>query len=263
VTSGRGPSSILRAGALAALLAASALSAPALAAPPVSVALPSDPDAVAGARGFAFAGARCGATADVETVAPDGSVSPVRDVLLSPGYSLAYAEPYLALTVRVAPPLELVRVFDLASGAQRDLPPAYVGRGSALALLADGTLVVGPGTHELVPAEVPQGLYVWPPGSASPALRTRAVAKGPVLAAGGRILFRPAHAIDGQAALGTVGLAGGPVAPVGAPGARGPRTPLAFDGTRAAFRSFSRRGAPQVTLVDLSPELRGPGVRRR
>jgi hypothetical protein len=52
--SSRGAASILRAGAFAAVLAASALSAPALAVPPASISLPSGLDAVTAAPGRAL-----------------------------------------------------------------------------------------------------------------------------------------------------------------------------------------------------------------
>ena len=138
-------------------------------------------------------------------------------------------------------------MIDLATGVERHLPPAYAGRGSALALSADGTLVVGPGTHDFGPSAVPPGIYAWPPGPASrPALLTGNADAATLRVAAGRVLF------DGGSGLGLVGVGGGRVALVGAPGAGAAGGPLGFDGRTAAFASVSCQGAAQITVVDVS-----------
>jgi hypothetical protein len=186
-----------------------------------------------GTTGFAFSGARCGLPA-VATVSPDGIVTPVAGADSATG--LAYAEPYLAIA---APGPG--RVVDLASGAERRVPPGLIGTGVAMQVLADGTLAFA---SDALDGVRHPGLYVWPPGALTPTLLDARAFRTAVAAAAGRVLF------DTISVPQIVGLGGGIARAVNAPGAALPLV-LGFDGTQATLESFSCLGKRQITLVEV------------
>ena len=178
------------------------------------------PRIAAGTQGFALAG--CLPTGAV-TVAADGTVTPTG--LTAAADALAYTEPFLAVqsggeaTVR-----------DVTTGAERRVAD---GEADSIAVAADGTLL----------KSTVDGLFAWPPGAVEPSvLFTRPAGGAGVVA--GRAVF------DTFTAPRLVPLGGGIARTISTPGA-GLTSLLGFDGTRAAFQSFSCAGARQVTLVDV------------
>ena len=67
-------------------------------------------------------------------------------------------------------------------------------------------------TNAVDAGELPLGVYVWPPGASRPKLIAHSGYVDWAFAANGRVFF------DGRVPLGLVGLNGGRVAAVGAPG---------------------------------------------
>ena len=197
-------------------------------------------EVAAAATGFAIGGARC-RDGQTWTIAEEGTPRPAGIT----GWSLAYAEPYLASVDD-----DSVSVVNLSDRTRRSLRNFTA---STVAVLHDGSLVVGSGS------QTPPGIYIWPPGERKPQLVTTSVPAGRLLAAApGAILYEPRDRIRGRAALALTGLGATGIAPVGAPGAGGPRGPLAFDGPTAAIETHSCEGVSQVTVVNLA--RRTPGT---
>ncbi|MDA0161721.1 hypothetical protein OM076_15715 [Solirubrobacter ginsenosidimutans] len=197
----------------------------------------------AGTRGFAFAGARCGPAA-VATIGADGTLTPIAGDGPAPrNEELAYAEPYLAIPLQ-----DSVRVIDVTTGAQRRLPPGYVRGDTAVAVLADGTLVMDTSTLDGLPRP---GLYTWPASAPTPTFVSARGSGATVRAVGRRIVFEadPPRLIDLDAATSRA---------LGAPGLGLPSL-LGFDGRHVALRGFSCSGARQVTVLDLD-EPTAPGA---
>jgi len=211
-----------------------------------------DLQVVAGTDAYALAGARCGTTAAVETIAADGAVAPVSGITLVQFSELSFAAPFVAVTGTAAgaPKMTSVHIFDTAHGTRRDLPYATTTSGGPFQVLSDGTLVLGSGGY----AGVTTNIYVWSPGEAAPHLLPGGLVKPAFGAAGaGRVMLSPGTPLGGQTgALGLIGLDGTGLRPVGAPGAGISRQPLYLDATTAAFRSNSCAGRAQVTVVDLA-----------
>jgi hypothetical protein len=200
--------------------------------------------AAAGATGFAVSGARCPDRAAVRTIAADGTVTPVAG--LRGVSALAYSEPYLAVDGD-----DDVVELNLATGARRAPGPFFM---SPFAVLPDGTMALSHSDFE--------GIYLWAPGAAKPQLITPGtVQNGALLAASpGALLYEPLNQVHGRTALALTGLGATGITSVGVPGAGGPRTPLFFDGTTAAFRGYSCTGGQQVAVVDVTSPPRGvPG----
>ncbi|HEY6891313.1 MAG TPA: hypothetical protein VI300_26140, partial [Solirubrobacter sp.] len=194
----------------------------------------------AGVRGFAFAGTRCG-PANVATVGVDGTLSPIPgDGPAARSGQLAYTEPYIAIPVE-----DSVRVIDVTTGAERRLPPGFAREDTALAVLADGSLLFDTSTRDDV---AKPGLYAWRAGAATPTFLSARGSGASVRAVGRRIVFVAdlPRFLDLDAATSRA---------IAAPGIGLPSL-LGFDGTHVALRGFSCSGDPQVTVVDLEPPPR-------
>ena len=205
-------------------------------------------DARTGLSGFVIAGAQCGMSASVETVAADGARAPVPGVVLRRGgsYEFSYAEPFVAVMAT----LGRVRVVDLRDGKQRDLTLGDDVSSFGFAAQPDGAVVF----DAVVTSRGRRGVYLWPPGAPAPS-RIAGVVQADAsnfVSGAGRLLFSSPDPVAGQLAPGLIGLDGGGLRAVGAPSAGGERKPLAFDGTAAAFRSKSCTGVSQVTVVDVT-----------
>ena len=215
--------------------------------------------AVAGTAGFAFAGAQCATTAQVNLLAASGAVRPLTNVKLPAPtsvatYGLDYAEPFLGVTSgtkkgsQYITQLELV---DTRSETSRILPRENFVSDFDFEVLEDGTVLSGTSGY----AGAPHAVYRRPPGAtaatAIPGVELPDL--GGWTTAGGQVLFAPRKGeIAQQPALGLISPDGTGLRPVGAPGAGAPRQPLASDGATAAFISRSCSGAGQVTIVDLA-----------
>ena len=216
---------------------------------------PPAPDAAplrlaAGTTGFAVAEGRCGLP-QIATVAPDGTVTPVASATPPPGdaaapygagdgseavIGLAYAEPSIA----VATP-GFARVVDVTTGVERRVPRGLIGIEVALAVHPDGTLAF----VNNVFSGVREGLFVWRPDAAAPALIDARADGAAVATAGGRLVYEA----DGGARV--VGLGGGPSRALSMSGL-GLVDLLGFDAERATFRSSSCHGDTRATVVDVT-----------
>jgi hypothetical protein len=203
----------------------------------------------AGTGGFAVAGARCGTPAAVDLVGPDGAITPLPDLAIDvENLALAYAEPFLVVTIDADSDAGTVRVLNLADGGHRDFPAGYAGASAFTAVLAAGELVVGPGDD--VGRRRSSGLYAWAPGAPAPRLLTKnADSFEPVFAAPSGVLFTPAEPVGGRLALALAPLDGGAIRSVGAPGIGAPRQAIALDGTTAVIGSWACDGTLQATIL--------------
>jgi len=183
----------------------------------------------AGTASFALAGLPCGPAGPV-TVTADGTLTPAGSEPAAD--ALAYAEPFLALRSG-----DTTTVRDLTTGAERRVAS---GDAESIAVTTDGTLL----------KPTTDGLFAWPPGATEPSLLFKRPAGGVAVVAG-RAVF------DTFTAPRIVGLGGGTAHTLSTPGA-GLTSLLGFDGTHAAFQSFSCAGARQVTVVDVDAP-RAPG----
>ncbi len=210
-------------------------------------------EAAAGASGFAFDGAQCGTSASVDTVAADGTVTPIPGLRLDLYPRLSYAEPFLAVEAAFVSAMDQtnLHLIDTTHGTERVLPYAKETSGGAFHVLSDGSLVIGPGVY----SGVPRDIYLWPVGAAKPHAITGVQLPdiGTFVPWGGRLLFAPrGDTVGGQLATGLVGLDGTGLLPVGAPGMGSDRRPIAFDGTDAAILNHSCSGHQQVSVIDVT-----------
>ena len=164
----------------------------------------------AGTASFALAGLPCGPAGPV-TVTADGTLTPAGSEPAAD--ALAYAEPFLALRSG-----DTTTVRDLTTGAERRVAS---GDAESIAVTTDGTLL----------KPTTDGLFAWPPGATEPSLLFKRPAGGVAVVAG-RAVF------DTFTAPRIVGLGGGTAHTLSTPGA-GLTSLLGFDGTHAAFQSFS------------------------
>jgi hypothetical protein len=175
----------------------------------------------AGVQGFAFANAPCGPAGPV-VVGAGGSLAETGGP--ADGERLAYAEPFIARRTG-----ELTRVRDLDTGQEWTV---HTGLEADIAVAADGSVL----------ASTIDGLFGSPRGELEQTLISDRASFDDVAVAGGRAIF------DTLSVPRVVGLGGGTAHAISTPGA-GLASVLGFDGTIAAFQSFSCRGARQVTFV--------------
>jgi len=188
--------------------------------------------AAAGTSGFAFGGSRC--DPEVGVVGAEGTLTPVPGIHSEWGPSLAYAEPYLAVTDN-----KTVNLIDVTSGARRALDHQAFGTGIGVTVQPDGTVFSGD-----------DGIHAWPLGAAQPhrILRRKDVFR--VFAGGGRVFFESIRLPLGLTSDSRD-------VEIGAPGAGKVFAPLTFDGKHAAFHSQSCHGEYQVTVVDVDAPRTG------
>ncbi len=213
----------------------------------------------AGDQLFAFAGIACGAPASIDTVTPQGTVTPVphapRFTFNSEEHevehvNLTLAGSTLAYTASDAHEFPLVGIDDLASGVHRQIDPVFGGI-TSLAARADGT-VFATGTVFANKSERQAdhaSVFAVDPGQSAlrPLTGLLFQETTTVLAGGERLLLDSGGYPD--LALGSV--SGQRLGPVGAPGVSGTHKLLAFSGERAVFTSSTCTGGAEVTVLML------------
>ena len=214
----------------------------------------------AGDQLFAFAGIACGAPASIDTVTPQGAVTPLSH---APRFTfnaeehevehvnLTLAGSTLAYTASDTHELPLIGIDDLASGGYRQIDPAPGSSITSLAARADGTLFA---TGAIFPSESakrpdPASVFAIDPGQSTLQPLTGLVfhETTTVLAGGERLLLDS----GGYPDLALASVSGQPLGPVGAPGVSGTHTLLAFNGEQAVFTSSTCTGAAEVTVLTL------------
>jgi hypothetical protein len=214
----------------------------------------------AGDHLFAFAGVACGAPASIDTVTPEGTVTPVphaprftwnaEEHEVQP-VNLTLAGSTLAYTASDAKELPLVGIDDLASGGYRQIDP-LLGAISSLAARADGT-VFATGTVFTAKSEThayPTSVFAIDPGQSAFRPLTGLLFRGSIagLAGDERLLLDS----NGFPDLALASVSGQRLGPVGAPGVSGTHRLLAFDDEQAVFTSSTCVGAAEVTVLKLS-----------
>jgi hypothetical protein len=208
---------------------------------------------------FAFAGIACGAPASIDTVTPQGTVTPVPH---APRFSwnaeehevqpvnLTLAGSTLAYTASDAHELPLLGVDDLASGGYRQIDPV-VGGIASLAARADGTVFASGTIFASRNAEQaePASVFVLDPGQTRlrPLTGLLSHERDTVLAGGERLLLDSGGFPD----LAVASASGQALGPLGAPGVSGSHRLLAFSGEQAVYTSTTCTGAAEVTVLAL------------
>jgi hypothetical protein len=214
----------------------------------------------AGSQLFAFAGVACGAPASIDTVTPDGVVTPVphppRFIWNAEEHevqhvNLTLAGSTLAYTASDADERALIGIDDLASGGYRQIDPVR-GAITSLTARADGT-VFATGTvfkNERETDAYPTSVFAVDPGQSVLRPLTGLLFQEKITALVGdeRLLIDT----GGYPDLALAGVSGQSLGPVGVPGVSGTHELLAFSDEQAVFTSSTCIGAAEVTILPLT-----------